>query len=263
MNFTLGHDVEVFLQNEQGDLISSIGKFGGNKGAGIPMNKAYSEYKMLEDNVALEFNVPSAECRNQWATNISILKLISNKIVKRKKLEISPLSSAIFPDDQLADERAWVFGCEPDFNAWTGQMNTKPVAQDPRLRSCGGHIHIGIEDLSNADKMSLCKYLDFYVGMWCGLHDPDFQRRELYGKAGAMRFKPYGLEYRTPSNWWYTHSAETQIYDRVHCAIISWSNGVELPYINKLELALNEKDNNMLAYIGLRAQEKFGVSFVS
>jgi hypothetical protein len=32
--------------------------------------------------------------------------------------------------------------------------------------------------------------------------DDGEERKKLYGKAGAMRIKPYGVEYRTPSNWW-------------------------------------------------------------
>ena len=44
--------------------------------------------------------------------------------------------------------------------------------------------------------------MDFFLGLPSVLYDADTERRKLYGKAGAMRYKPYGVEYRTLSNAW-------------------------------------------------------------
>ena len=46
------------------------------------------------------------------------------------------------------------------------------------------------------------------------LLDDGAKRRELYGKAGAYRVKPYGVEYRVLSNFWLKSPALMQwVYD--------------------------------------------------
>lgn len=44
--------------------------------------------------------------------------------------------------------------------------------------------------------------MDLYLGVPSILMDGDTDRRRLYGKAGAYRSKPYGVEYRTLSSFW-------------------------------------------------------------
>jgi hypothetical protein len=49
------------------------------------------------------------------------------------------------------------------------------------------------------------KFIDLFTAIPSVLLDPGESgkaRRELYGKAGAFRYTPYGLEYRTLSNYW-------------------------------------------------------------
>lgn len=67
-----------------------------------------------------------------------------------------------------------------------------------------GHLHIGVEeddhDLESA--MDIMKACDLTLGVPSILLDKDTRRKELYGKAGAFRFKPYLAEYRVLSNFW-------------------------------------------------------------
>jgi hypothetical protein len=79
------------------------------------------------------------------------------------------------------------------------------------MRTAAGHIHIGwTEDQDCYDKehytlaARIARQCDYYLGVNSLLWDKDDTRRSLYGKAGAFRPKPYGVEYRVLSNRWLT-----------------------------------------------------------
>src|SRR3546814_4146318 len=109
-----------------------------------------------------------------------------------------------------ASQKALELGCSPDYNAWTGGVNPPPDAsQNPLMRCAGGHLHVGWtegESLGSIQHVMNCsdlvKQLDWYLGLWSLGKDKDKVRRSLYGKAGACRIKPYGVEYRVLSNFW-------------------------------------------------------------
>jgi hypothetical protein len=99
-------------------------------------------------------------------------------------------------------------GCDPNYNAWTMAVNDKPNGDRP-MRTASGHIHIGWTDGANvqdANHFGRCanaiKQMDFFLGLGSLFYDADKERREMYGKSGCFRPKPYGVEYRTLSNRW-------------------------------------------------------------
>jgi hypothetical protein len=54
----------------------------------------------------------------------------------------------------------------------------------------------------------LIRLMDIFVGMASVPFDQDplqVERRKHYGRAGEFRIKPYGIEYRTLSNFWLSH----------------------------------------------------------
>lgn len=197
----LGCDPEIFLVDAAGALISAIDKIGGTKDfpRPLPIGEGFA---VQEDNVALEFNIPPARDSKQFVTNINKVKEFLSAEIKTHGLAFSHLSSGRFSADQLVDHRALEFGCEPDFNAWTKRRNPRPKANDPSLRSCGGHIHVGERFESDKNKYQFIKFMDLAIGVPSILMDNGEERKKLYGKAGACRLKPYGVEYRTPSNFW-------------------------------------------------------------
>ena len=196
--YTKGCDPELFLKNiSTGQFISSIGLIGGSKDFPMPIGEGCA---VQEDNVAVEFNIPPASTAQEFVDSINFnLKYLTERAASMG-LELCIQPSAVFDNEQLSSPTAQEFGCEPDFNAWQdGAQNPKPRADNPNLRSAGGHVHIACEGM---DILNVVKAMDLFVGCQMLEFDHDEDRRLLYGKAGAFRKKSYGVEYRTASNAW-------------------------------------------------------------
>ena len=192
----LGADPEVFLQNEQGSLVSAIGLVNADKWNPLQLPHMKKGFTLQEDNVALEYGIPPAQDADEFVKNIQAVMKASLPFIK--DLSFSKLSCAVFPKEELNHPLAHVFGCEPDIDAWTGKENPKPKAPNPNLRSAGGHVHVE----TTKDAREVGKRMDLYLGIPSLFMDQGHERRALYGAPGAIRFKPYGLEYRTLSNFW-------------------------------------------------------------
>lgn len=166
------------------------------------------------DGTALEFNITPEDNPKAFADRIEqVMSIMNDYLPRNHYLVAEPV--AHYGHDYLATlpESAVELGCNPDFNAYTGKENPRPDAKMD-FRTGSGHIHIGWNHLVGVDKFDVddpahretcqlfVKELDASVGMACRMFDTDDTRRQLYGKAGAYRPKPYGLEYRVPSNAW-------------------------------------------------------------
>lgn len=223
--FTFGCDPELFVTDENGRPISAEGLIPGTKEEPYKVKGGAIQV----DGMAAEFNIDPVDTFEDFEGNIkTVLKELKGHLPKEYKLLPAPF--VIF-DEEVWDkspEKAKELGCSPDFNAWTGEVNPVPnCPTNPRLRTASGHLHIGWseeEDLSDVQHIMNCrdlvKQFDWYLGAWSLKSDPDPTRRLLYGKAGACRYKPYGVEYRVLSNFWLT-SRERRIgvWNRMQQAI--------------------------------------------
>lgn len=200
---TFGADPEQF-----GFHIDSgrIGSFAGRLGCDKHNKKVVSDdIRLQEDNVLIEFDINPQPTFDLFSDNIQRGLDAAYQAANSVGMSIAEgISSHIFNPAELATfhERALEFGCEPDYNALTGMTNPKPAATDPGLRTAGGHIHMGYEGVSSENQKILGVMCDYFLGMPAILLDKDDRRKELYGKAGACRFKEYGIEYRVLSNFW-------------------------------------------------------------
>lgn len=241
MQILIGADPEWFLTNGK-HPVSAIGKFGGSKFNPLQIEGMPKGFAIQEDNVTVEYNIPPAHSAYEWVD--SHQKIQDEIKVRAKAHGLSPLivGSVIMPEEELQCPAAWIFGCEPDFNAWSLKVNPAPKSENPFLRSAGGHIHIAFQG-NKVEKIELVRLLDLCVGMLLMLVDDDIRRMELYGKAGALRFKKYGVEYRTPSNvWTKTQKHINFVWNAVASAINLYEYGVRAP--KEVEEIINTRDKN-------------------
>jgi hypothetical protein len=192
----LGADPEVFLLNPAGKHMSAIGLVNADKWNPLQIPGMPKGFTLQEDNVSLEYGIPPAASADEFVAYIQQVMEASKGWIGN--LSFSKLSCTIFEADQMKHPMAHVFGCEPDFNAWTGEINAKPAPPHQYMRSAGGHIHVE----TKRNPAEVARYMDLYHAVPSVMMDNGIERKQMYGKKGAFRPKPYGMEYRVLSNFW-------------------------------------------------------------
>lgn len=227
--FTFGCDPEVFIFDKDMRPVSPVPFIPGTKEE--PHKVEFGAIQ--RDGMAAEFNIDPASNYHDFNRNINaVMNQLKNFIPKDHTFGIVP--HVIF-DEKVWEETpddAKELGCSPDFNAWTGLCNPPPTPAIPSMRCAGGHVHIGWTENAELDDpqhiancRDMIRQLDWYVGGWSIKQDPDPIRRTLYGNAGACRYKPYGVEYRTLSNFWLkSPQTRLQMWNRMQQAIYDMGN---------------------------------------
>jgi hypothetical protein len=205
MGIKLGCDPELFVVNSEGKPRSAYGLVPGTKENPHKVNKGAIQV----DGMALEFNIDPAETEDEFVDNIkTVMQELREACPSEFKFHIKPSVRFNHRHITAQPDEAKELGCMPDLSAYTLQENPRPDATTT-LRTASGHIHIGLEE--DADVTSeahllkyatLVKHLDLFLGLRSLEWDSDKTRRLLYGNPGAMRLKPYGVEYRVLSNQW-------------------------------------------------------------
>lgn len=244
-NITIGADPEAFLKNDK-EFVSAEGKFGGTKEE--PKKLDRKGFAIQEDNVMVEFNIPPCTTSQELKDNLNYMLDYIRIGAKQFNCELNTQASALFDLKYLDTEQSMTFGCDPDYNAWTEDRNHPIFTVDERLRTAGGHVHIGYDNPNQYESVLLIKALDITLGLPSILKDPDKLRRTMYGKAGAYRLQPFGVEYRTLSNFWiFKDSKIDWIYEGVNVAVELVNTEVihkilESPFGEAIENVINSND---------------------
>lgn len=229
--FKFGCDPEGFILNTlTGKHVSAEGLIPGTKAE--PYKVKYGAVQV--DGMAAEFNIDPADNFKDFNRNIqAVINQLQKMLPEGHVLDFIP--SVNFDPEifNTSPDKAKELGCSPDFNAWTSEVNPPPNApNNPFLRTASGHLHIswpgGPYDLTDMQHIMNCndlvKQFDWYLGGWSVKIDSDPTRRQLYGRAGACRYKNYGVEYRVLSNFWVTtRERRLAVWNRMQIAINAMS----------------------------------------
>lgn len=188
----IGCDPELFIK-EDDRVISFHGKINGK--VKEPVKFGYGQ--VLEDGCALEFNLPPALSCEEFDRGIEeMLRDI------KSKWDYTTKSYHEFSNEEIDSPLCWESGCSSSINAING-LKIPSVRYYDGFRACGGHVHLGWDNPNKAARQRVGIMCDYYLGLPSILMDKEgLARRKVYGKAGDIRYKPYGIEYRSLSNFW-------------------------------------------------------------
>lgn len=216
-------------------------------------------FKVYYDNTLIETNVPPAVSQTDFCEVLKKdFQLIAQQI--GAEYELAALAAARFSEDECFHPDAILAGCNPEFCAYKNEECFPPDFIDT-FRSAGGHIHIGRTDfleydefedngvflIDNKNKTEVIRACDVCVGLPLVVLDnseASKERKRLYGKGGRFRPTPYGVEYRTPSNYWLSSPDLAKLaYDLVHHALETVRAG-ELKSNVKVRAVIDNNDSD-------------------
>lgn len=227
---TFGADPELFVADPNGDLVCPEGLIPGDKEEPYKVDCGAVQV----DGMAAEFNIDPVDNYPDWRDNIKTVRNELQKMLPHGYTLVNTVAGEFTKKNwDNAPEHAKILGCSPDFDAWRLGMNPAPRPEE-RIRFAGGHIHFGWTDGATPDDkdyyrscVDLVRQLDWYLASWSLSVDKESRRRSMYGKAGSMRFKPYGVEYRTLSNFWLNTNDDPYIlltvWNRIQTALADMS----------------------------------------
>lgn len=223
--FKVGADPELFLCHKNSGRMVSAHFLEGELGTKQkPLKVEYGELSV--DGTAVEFAIDPAKSAKEFNRNmIAVKRQLAERIPDKYTFSYKPCH--IFTPKMWKNipDKNKEIGCEPEFQAprlnYYAARCYAPIKE--RARALGGHIHIGwtegqnIEDpqhkwdahymvwlMHNYVSPHMCRAITNASG-----HRPSGSSKRTYytgyGRPGAHRVKPYGVEYRVWNSVWVKH----------------------------------------------------------
>ena len=188
-----------------------VGIIPGTKEEPHQLANAEPGFFVHDDNVCVEVGWPPTNDPRVFTRHAMLVKdLVQSEFLDRLHYELAVHPAIKFMPDQLNTPQARSAGCEPDYDAYTsGKVRSLgPELMKGNWRFAAGHVHLGGD--FNCPPFVVALFADIFLHLQfmgqkspASFYNPDWQRRaEWYGRPGIFRPKPYGIEYRSPSNWW-------------------------------------------------------------
>ncbi len=227
--FKIGFDPEIFVEDDQGQMIPAFQFLGGKDNPGRTpggTKEVNSEFACFRDTGGNTMYWDGFQAEYTTTPHFS-LDLATDSLASGLR-GIRDAARAKFPNARLslrsvfdlsqetletACEEHVAFGCMPSINAYGLAVNMPP-ARYVSFRSAGGHIHLGLGAMDRETAIPLVKSLDNILGVACvslfaNIDNP--RRRIMYGLPGEFRLPTHGVEYRPLSNAWLSHPFITHL----------------------------------------------------
>ena len=192
------------VDESKAEIVPCIGIIPGTKAKPFAPKGWPKGYAIQEDNVMLEYNIPPASSPQQFYSNLGKASALINDYMKNKKsLQPVWVADHQFTSEQLDNNQAKIFGCDPDRDAYLGGVERCSPPSFENIRTCGGHLHIGGK--FNCPDPVFILFLELSLSQNIGamyVYNKKTPRSKWYGQPGIYRTKPYGVEYRTLDNSW-------------------------------------------------------------
>lgn len=227
MKISIGSDPEFFLSLD-GKFISASGLFPGTKKEPFKLDKGAVQV----DGLALEFNIDPAETEDEFETNMSVVLVQIREMMDRvdPSLKMNFIPFAEFDPSYFKelDDDCKILGCDPDYNV-DGLANPVPEIFNMPIRTAAGHIHIGWskdENVESSAHRSDCQSVArHFLHSFPAKTQLETKRIDYYGRPGAHRPKPYGVELRNPSNLWVENEkSRRNMYSSVYRHMMNFIN---------------------------------------
>lgn len=197
MSGNIGYDVEFFLQGRSG-YIPAERIMSGTKGRAGAIAQGVVGHP---DNIMAEIASAAPFDHDQFASRIK-------HDLRKFRQHVAPVAVCVVPGITVTNEflssskLAGEVGCDIDFQDGEPRdaIDTSVLGNS---RYAGGHLHFDTDlDIPPDYCASVCDVMLAVTAIARG--EKQGGRRGVYGLPGLYRPKPYGLEYRTMSNYWVT-----------------------------------------------------------
>lgn len=249
-DISIGADPELFcFDTATKQYVSAHSFLKGSKEEPFGVNRGAVQV----DGTAAEFNIEPAHTLPEFQRNIStVMHQLAQMVPNSIELQAVPFVKYPATYFNGLPYECQLSGCDPDFDAWnSGQMNPRPIVPEG-LCAAGGHVHVGwTKGVKEGDIIhrgrchQMARQLDYTLGLASFQWDDDTTRRQLYGRAGSLRYKSYGVEYRTLSNTWLRDRASiVAVWEGVHLAVDLINKGIFLEnyYADQAQKIINSGD---------------------
>lgn len=278
----VGGDPEFFIFNKNTKrYVSAHNRVPGTKKEPFVLDKEEPFETIQADGTAVEININPSNMSFAFIASVQRILGQTTRLFLRphEVLVASPCVTYSPKDWEKLPKSALELGCDPDYNAYTGMRNPTPDPAKflPRSRTGAGHISLSWRKADNlahpfdpehfsdcaavVRRMDLLYFLFMYPyveGEYTPYSALSAYRHQLYGARGAFRPKPWGVEYRSPSNLWLlSHGTMSVIVNLAKAAFVSTITEIsDEDIIEHASSTLRDFNNRNAPYCHLLPQQQ-------